>query len=467
MLVHTSHLVEHQSALFGQVRDHVRSLQDEWRYQRKHGLREQLANRWNEEYRPLTSEAFPTRDTSFEGIEADLTRFIESCTVLELNSSSAHALDYDSQPDLKAIVVGGNKLSRGLTLEGLTTSYFVRASATYDTLMQMGRWFGYRGGYEDLVRILMPPELAGWYADLAFVEHQLREDLRVYEDRQATPLEIGMRIWEHPSMQVTNPSKRRFARSRQISTSFSGESQQTVRFPFDNPQRLAEHAELNLQAVRRLVSRLDGDMEHTATCPALWRHVSADLVVEFLNAFQLDQQDTSVSMFLVLNYIDRCRQSGELEHWSVGVRSRSSSDSILGRIDLGAASDFHMISRSRLSAGPSIGVLTNPGDEAVDLDEAQKQRAQELAKDEGISENRAARRQRDPSCGLLLIYPISRFSSPTADGNRRGSRRPLYDDPESPLAKHLIGLALSFPPSHVQHNSDAYVEGSVGWRPVD
>ncbi len=66
----------------------------------------------------------------------------------EINSATGEMLDYEREPSLKAIAVGGNRLSRGLTLEGLTVSYFVRRSATYDTLMQMGRWFGFRGGHE-------------------------------------------------------------------------------------------------------------------------------------------------------------------------------------------------------------------------------------------------------------------------------------------------------------------------------
>ena len=71
-------------------------------------------------------------------------------------------------------------LSRGLTLEGLVCSYFVRAASAYDTLLQMGRWFGYRRGYEDLPRIWMPEELAGWFQDLATVEEEIRRDIRAY-----------------------------------------------------------------------------------------------------------------------------------------------------------------------------------------------------------------------------------------------------------------------------------------------
>jgi len=74
-------------------------------------------------------------------------------SVREINSDKGEVLDYEIEPSLKAIAIGGNKLSRGLTLEGLLVSYFARKSPQYDTLLQMCRWYGYRGGYEDLTRI--------------------------------------------------------------------------------------------------------------------------------------------------------------------------------------------------------------------------------------------------------------------------------------------------------------------------
>src|SRR5690606_24682096 len=108
-----------------------------------------------------------------------------------INSQVGEVLDYEREPSLKAIAVGGNKLSRGLTLEGLTVSFFARRSPQYDTLLQMARWYGYRAGYEDLTRIYTTGELIGWFADLALVEHRLREDMQVYEQMPGiTPMEV-------------------------------------------------------------------------------------------------------------------------------------------------------------------------------------------------------------------------------------------------------------------------------------
>ena len=93
---------------------------------------------------------------------------------------------------MKVVVVGGNRLSRGLTLEGLLVSYYVRSARNYDTLMQMGRWFGFREGYADLTRIDTTEQLEQWFRDLAMVELEVRDDIARYDHEGLTPLEFGV-----------------------------------------------------------------------------------------------------------------------------------------------------------------------------------------------------------------------------------------------------------------------------------
>ena len=177
---------------------------DEWRYQRTHRILDILRQRWEDEFRSVTGNTYPERDAGFDQVEPFIGPFFESVRVRIINSDSGEVLDYERDPRLKAIAIGGDRLSRGLTLEGLLVSYFVRRSPMYDTLMQMGRWFGFRGGFEDITRIYTTDELAGWFSDLALVEsiaggHQNIRDLGL------TPYEVGSRILLHPSMQVTSP----------------------------------------------------------------------------------------------------------------------------------------------------------------------------------------------------------------------------------------------------------------------
>lgn len=103
--------------------------------------------------------------------------------------------DEDSRP---TIFVGGDVLARGLTLEGLLVSYFVREPRTMDTLMQMGRWFGYRPGYADLVRIWMPNSTRADFEWSAETSAELRELLVEMRAKELTPRDFGLRVRAHP-----------------------------------------------------------------------------------------------------------------------------------------------------------------------------------------------------------------------------------------------------------------------------
>jgi hypothetical protein len=114
--------------------------------------------------------------------------------------------DYENT-GLNIIAVGGYSLSRGLTLEGLMVSYFLRNSMMYDTLMQMGRWFGYRPDYEDLCRVWMPEEAEGWYSHITESIEELREELRRMEAAEQ-PRRIRLKVRSHPdSLIVTARNK--------------------------------------------------------------------------------------------------------------------------------------------------------------------------------------------------------------------------------------------------------------------
>ena len=120
------------------------------------------------------------------------------------------------------VAVGGNTLSRGLTLEGLSVSFFVRTASAYDTLLQMGRWFGYRNGYADLTRIWMTDEMREWFHHLATVEQEIRYDIERYETDHLTPEQLGPRIRTHPKLAITAAAKMQHARAADASYSVGG-----------------------------------------------------------------------------------------------------------------------------------------------------------------------------------------------------------------------------------------------------
>ena len=122
----------------------------------------------------------------------------------------------------------------------------------------------------------------------------------------------------------------------------------------------------------------------------------------------------------------------------------------------------------------SIGVITDnvAGDEAAGFsEELKKQIDEKLAESsrtgKTMSKNQAARQLRQPEEGLLLLYPISRYSNPRDDGASSGNRRALFNKPDGPDAADIVGIAISFPQSKQPQQLEAYLEGTVGWRPVE
>lgn len=473
MLVHTSQMIAIQSVLRAMLNVRFSELRDEWRYQRGFGIADRFQDRWNSDFRPVTRRSHVDKEVSFEMIEPHIGAFMEAVQVREINSETGEVLDYEREPSLKAIAVGGNRLSRGLTLEGLTISFFIRRSVTYDTLMQMGRWFGFRGGYEDLTRIYTTSELEGWFSDLATVEFRLREDISVYESQELTPYEVGMRIWQHPTMQVTSRVKRRFATTTVIAQSYSQALEQTFKFPLRRPETLAVQAESNTLVARDFVRSLGvPNQEYSDDKGPVWVTVGADTILDFLGAFEMDEESRSISIPLITAYIERLRDAGELTEWTVAVRGREKRDGLLGDAAWGEVNGkkVYQIARSRIGETDSVGVITSPEDETIALSAPLLEDAREkvrLGSTNGrtISLGSAARQVRPATNGVLLLYPISKHSGYGLQPG--GGRRPLFQDPNGPYARNLIGLAISFPKSNQNQRVEAFIEGSVGWRPVE
>lgn len=467
MLLHGSHLVLKQIEIASLVSERFSELRDEWRYQRSVSMLNRLHQMWENDFRPVTQNLDISRDVTFSDIEPFIGPFFEAVQVRIINSNTGDMLDYEKEPNLKAIAVGGNRLSRGLTLEGLLTSYFFRSSAMYDTLMQMGRWFGFRGGYEDLTRIYMTADLSGWFSDLALVEYELRQDISVYEEQGVTPLELGTRIVKHPAMLVTNRLKQRYAKTIVVEQSYSCQVLQTFRFPFNDLNELSFLADNNIRATKEFVNKI-GSPDWVKYGFPCWTNITADHIIEFLNTYHIYPDARNISLHLLIAYIQKQIENNELTSWTVAIKSRGKTHDKLGEIDLDLLKSVSMISRSRLKSNPeSLGVITEPGDEEIGLSNEQLLEAKRIQESDGkkIGVNPAARMVRPATDGLLIIYPISRFSG--FDKEPQSSRQRLYDNPEDIRCKDIIGVALSFPKSKKEKGvKGEYVVGTVDWRPL-
>jgi hypothetical protein len=298
-----------------------------------------LSEIWSRETTAVPAVSQGEVETAFADLMPELTSVLAGCDVVVENSISDLRLRYDG-PERIRIVIGGNVLSRGLTIRGLIVSYFVRTASTYDTLLQMGRWFGYRKGYTDLPRVWMTQELADSFRDLALVEKELRLDLRRYELEGVTPLDFAPRIRTHPKLMITSAQKMQKAVARDVS--YSNRFVQTT-FLHHRDEEIIER---NQEALRRLVNR-NGTREAWRPVAGRWVRpwVPVEHISEFLADFIIHPNNIEANPSLIRDYIRAQVAEGALAEWTVAVVGREDGGRPLG---IGLDLEIGLLKRSRL-----------------------------------------------------------------------------------------------------------------------
>lgn len=192
-------------------------------------------------------------------------------------------LAHDIRP---VIYVGGDVLSRGLTLDGLQVSYFVRQPGSADTLLQMGRWFGYRPGYQDLVRIWMPSNVVEIFGNVARISQELREDLREMQAHSLTPEQFGIKIRLIPEIAIVAANKQRAARVEEVDVNLHGQVKQSVNLSQEFRNR-------NALAVQELLGQLSRTaVSYVPNRQAFgWHDVPITEIVDFFERFSAHQSD--------------------------------------------------------------------------------------------------------------------------------------------------------------------------------
>jgi len=285
-------------------------------------LRDPEMNRLHEVWRNQFEGQVPE---AWRDVQAALVRAAGPIEVRKVNSKSPDKLDYRRYKNegLHVIAIGGFALSRGFTLEGLTVSYFLRNSMMYDTLLQMGRWFGYRDGYADVCRIFMTEEAIDGYAHISDAIDELRDEFNRMERAGARPVDFGLKVRAHPeSLIVTARNKMRTGQKVRHSVSLAGKLIETTRLRTD--AIAANRA--TLSALLITLSELS-EPDQSNGFGYLWKNVpAAPLVRSFVASFQ-NHDDVALSTQAkpVNDYI-KSREKDELERWDICLFSPSSGD---------------------------------------------------------------------------------------------------------------------------------------------
>lgn len=343
---------------------------------------------------------------------------LDALEVVVENSESVERLEYSDEPSTY-IVVGGSVLSRGLTLEGLSVSFFLRTSRQYDTLLQMGRWFGYRFGYEDLPRLWTTSGLASDFRALANIEEEIREEIAQYQKGNATPLDFAVRVRAIPGMAITAASKMRHA--HRTSISFDGRHVQTIRFDHENPDFVAGNWKAGVRLITDAIGHLIKDSDKT-----LLAAVPAALVRKFLQEYRISDAHMDLKEDMLLGYLDAAQT--RLPEWNIGVIT--SSEGTPTDADLGPLGRVGTVRRAKLAdtgtVFADIKALMSKRDILIDSEDRSFEKGEKWE----------ALKLRRPQVPLLLLYPINKVSKPKPGSKTRVALNAVGD---------LLGIGIVFP----------------------
>lgn len=333
MLINISRFINIHEKIFRQVNGYIKIVQQEvYNYSKmgesalshpnilfiKKVFEEDFENKQNKNYGIFT----------WREVQNSLTESIMPIEVRTINGGSASKnLNYDEYIDsgLRLVAIGGFSLSRGLTLEGLCTSYFYRNSKMYDTLMQMGRWFGYRKRYDDICRVWMSENSVNWYTYISEASEELKKQVGRMRDLGLTPEQFGLGVRsDTSSLMVTAINKMRYTEDYYMTISLSGA---VVETPYLSA--IKEVNDRNYIAVEQFFNRLKENNINKANNESLklslrkatqFLNVPKKYVVELLNNYESHFMNFSFNTEVLVGLIENYKDS-TVNNWDVLIAS--------------------------------------------------------------------------------------------------------------------------------------------------
>ena len=358
-------------------------------------------------------------------------------SVRRISGGSADALNYfEHSNGLSVIAIGGDKLSRGLTLEGLSVTYYLRASRMYDTLMQMGRWFGYRSGYVDLCRLFTSRELNEWFCHIALASEELRSEFDYMADIVgSTPERYALRVRTHPGvLQISASNKIR--RAENVRVSWSGRLVETYELS-KNPEVIQKNLSSTIQFVDSL-----GDNFRSGSNFFLWSDINYESVKRFIAGFEVFDNLKRAAPQNLNSFIEYKYRNNELQLWNVGIitKARGTTFQLNNRITVNLIERTQAVDRSNSEIYYIRKAhIISPDDEFIDLTQPEIERAREaterLWRENGkegtpkrLNGEWVRNEIRKPNKILMILYFL----------NPMGAGLPESSNP-------IVGFAISFP----------------------
>ena len=461
------------------------------------------------DYLPNGYEDEFLKPISFETIKNTyLTEAIKGIEIKAINSSTGDKLVYPKNTPKKYIAIGGNRLSRGFTLEGLSINYFVRSTDYSDTLFQMGRWFGYRPGYLDCCKLFITRNSVEKYDLVTRTIEELEIEFRKMEEKNRKPSDFILRVKKHPgTLKITRPTILRD--TKEVNWSYQDSLEQSTNFDIRKKKIEAvwEQFKNNIADNYRFVVKKKDDGVNDAGF--LIAQTDIQGVIETLRNENNFGSDTCES---IIKFLERCQEVGKLRNWTIAIKTTGRAKAnegkgILKRSESNLPVDITMsvrrgpgkeegvkyyrekfIQSKRFSAsGKSANLISAGLDMAVLLTDIQiKSAAREFidsrrnyykkkypewtseqinkkAEEVNIPE-RVYREEMTDQEGLLVIYILDSYYVFLQEKGKEDSQlKKIVESEEIDLNIPLIGYAIGFPPIEPDPGG-VYVHGNYGFE---
>lgn len=306
------------------------------------------------------------KEFSFENIIHKLTDIIGTIFVSEVHQKSKLKLIYSKDSATNVIAVGGTSLSRGYTLEGLSVTYFTRNSMFYDTLMQMGRWFGYREGYNELCKVYIPKSISNNFIRIINATDDLMLNLNRMREMRKTPEEFGLGIQQYPATKL------------QITAKNKMKSSQDVLLRLDLQGKLKEHTQLSnslkdneliLNSMKRLIEEIthSGVSVDKKGANYLWENVNSSLIIDFLKKLDDNSNydpyglDIGFPIKFVIKNLENSDKKIDVAFFSI----KNKTEKINNSIEVGVqerkvgeeTGDFYIVNKQKISTSNPENII--------------------------------------------------------------------------------------------------------------
>jgi hypothetical protein len=446
---------------------------------------------------------------SFETIKNNfLTDAIKGIEVKAINSATGDKLIYPRNTPKKYIAIGGNRLSRGFTLEGLSINYFIRSTDYSDALLQMGRWFGYRPGYLDCCKLFITHDSMEKYDLVTRTIEELEVEFRKMEEKNRKPSDFILRVKKHPgALKITRPAILRD--TLEVNWSYQDSLEQSTNFDIrkKNIEAVWEQFRKNIVGKHKFEVKKKEDNKTDAGFLVAQTDITG--ILEILRQENNFGGDTCDSM---IKFIEKCQADNKLRNWTIAIKTTGKANEnegkgLLKKQESGLPVDITMTVRrgpgtdegvkyfrekfthSKIfgASGKSANLISAGLDMAILLTDTQiksaekefvdnrrqyyaekypewtKEQVKKKAEEVNIPE-RVYREKMTDQEGLLVIYVLDSYYVFLQEKGREDAQlKTIIESEGIDLNIPLIGYAIGFPPIEPDPGG-VYVHGNYGFE---